>query len=215
MGISERGRKLAAVKKDDIIDAMEAVLQTKSYERVTVDEVAQAAEYSKKTVYAYFRSKDEIYLALLGRKFDLLYETLAAAAAGRRGTQKLAVLARAYYGFARVQPACMQDMIDFDETKFAADAGLADVMAHFRCETAKSFRLLEEAVREAEADGARIAGADAAGTAVWLWAGINGFLSLAGKKGAFVKGCCGQTADELFEAGLARVAALLEKRAET
>lgn len=200
MGISERNRKMTKIKMDEIIDGMEKALRSKSYDRLTIDDVAREAEYSKKTVYSYFRSKDEIRLALLNRKFNLLYEKLqdAIAGNGKRGIEKIVLLGRAYYGFAKEYPEYMQAIIDFEAKTPTGDPETDGMTERFNQETGKSFLLLEEAVKEAIQDKTIVGATDAASTAVLLWAGINGFITLACKKGEYIKSCCGKSVDELF-----------------
>lgn len=201
MGVAERNQKLTEVKKNEIIDGMEKALQSRSYDRLTIDDVAKEAEYSKKTVYSYFKSKDEIYLELLIRKFNLLYDTLqsAVAGSGERGVAKLLTLGRAYYGFAKEYPGYMQALIDFEGKKFTENAETNGMMGRFNEETGKSFLLLEEAIREGMQDNTIRSETDAKSLAVWLWAGINGFVSLAYKKGEYIKNCYGKSMDALFD----------------
>jgi AcrR family transcriptional regulator len=113
MGIIERSQKLNNVKKTDIIDGMEKALLSKSYDRLTIDDVAKEAEYSKKTIYSYFKSKNEIYLELLIRKFNLLYDALKNAidGSGKTGIEKMRVIGKAYYRFANEFPEYMQAII--------------------------------------------------------------------------------------------------------
>lgn len=192
---------MTEIKRDEIIDGMERALQSKNYDRLTIDDVAKEAEYSKKTVYSYFKSKDEIYLKLLNRKFNLLYEKLQSAitGSGKRGVEKIRLLGGAYYEFAKDFPEYMQAMIDFEAKKSTGNPETDRMLKRFNEETGKSFLLLEEALKEAMEDKAVMSGADAASTAILLWASINGFITLAYKKGEYIKNCYGKSMDELFD----------------
>jgi len=53
------------IRKNDIIIAAEKLFLTNSYNKTTMDDIAKEAEYTKKTIYSYFRSKDELYLLIL------------------------------------------------------------------------------------------------------------------------------------------------------
>lgn len=200
MGISERNQKLIEVKKNAIIDGMEKALRFKSYDRLTIDDVAKEAEYSKKTIYSYFTSKDEIYFDLLIQKFNLLYDTLQRAItdSGKRGIDKIMLLGWSYYGFAKDFPEYMQAIIDFEAKKPTGNSETDIILERFNRETGKSFLLLEEAIKEGIEDSTITAGTDTASTAILLWASVNGFISLACKKGEYIKSFCGKTMDELF-----------------
>ncbi len=52
---------LIKFNKDNILSAAKELFNTKGIEKTTMDDIAKKAEYSKSTVYVYFKSKDEIY----------------------------------------------------------------------------------------------------------------------------------------------------------
>lgn len=54
-------------KREQILSALAELAHTRGVYRVTVDELASRAGVSKRTIYRYFRSKDEIVEALLDR----------------------------------------------------------------------------------------------------------------------------------------------------
>lgn len=76
MGITERKLQEKEIKKKDIIDAAERVFFQKGYVNSSMDEVAKEAEFSKRTVYVYFSSKEEIYFEIMIRGYRLLLEML-------------------------------------------------------------------------------------------------------------------------------------------
>lgn len=52
---------LIKFNKENIINAAKELFIEKGIEKTTMDEIAKRAEYSKSTIYVYFKSKDEIY----------------------------------------------------------------------------------------------------------------------------------------------------------
>lgn len=201
MGIVERNQKLTDVKKNEIIDGMERALLSKSYDRLTIDDVAKEAEYSKKTIYSYFKSKMEIYLELLIRKFDLLYKKLSNAISSSeiRGLEKIKILGKAYDQFAREYPEYMQAMINFDTKQSSENVEERELNERFNKETEKSFLLLEEAVKEAIEDKEIPEKTDVVGAAIVLWSQINGFVTLSDKKGEYIQNNYKKSIDELFD----------------
>jgi len=204
MGLIERNQKVTAVKKDEIIDGIEKALQSKSYDKLTIDDIAKEAEYSKKTIYSYFRSKNEIYLELLIRKFNLLNDALqnAIANSDQKGVEKIKVLANAYYQFSKEFPEYMQAIINF-ETKQVADAPEEDKLKErFNQDTEKSFLLLMDAIKESIERNEIHLESDVVSTAILLWSNINGFIILDYKKGDFISSSYGKSLDELFDCNL-------------
>jgi AcrR family transcriptional regulator len=47
------------------------------YEQTMVDEIAEAAGYTKMTIYNYFDSKDDIFVAVVSEAYQKLYEIMA------------------------------------------------------------------------------------------------------------------------------------------
>ena len=69
-------------KSEQIISALADLSRTRGFYRVTVDELAAQAGVSKRTIYRYFRSKDEIVEALMEKfmntmagEFDRIMES--------------------------------------------------------------------------------------------------------------------------------------------
>jgi TetR/AcrR family transcriptional regulator len=64
MGIIERKEREKEQRRSDILDAAEKVFFKKGFEQATMDDVATQAELSKGTIYLYFKSKEELYIAI-------------------------------------------------------------------------------------------------------------------------------------------------------
>jgi AcrR family transcriptional regulator len=58
----------AAVTRDLLLSAAEHVLARVGYENAQVEEIAEAAGFSKGALYAHFKSKEELFLALYAAK---------------------------------------------------------------------------------------------------------------------------------------------------
>ncbi len=59
-----------------ILDAVDRLLARYGYQKMTVDDVAREAGVAKGTLYAYFRSKEDMALATIDRTIGLLVEEL-------------------------------------------------------------------------------------------------------------------------------------------
>ncbi len=69
-GLSRRERERQS-RREAILDAAERVYRLKG-PQATVDEIAEAAEVAKGTVYLYFTRKDDLFLLVICRGLDLL-----------------------------------------------------------------------------------------------------------------------------------------------
>ncbi len=59
-----------AARKEEIIRACEKLYQTMSFKEITLKEIGKETSFSRPTIYNYFQTKEEIFLAL----FELEYE---------------------------------------------------------------------------------------------------------------------------------------------
>lgn len=57
-------------RRNEIIDACEALYQTKGFREVTIKDISQETSFSRPSIYNYFETKEEIFLALLTREYD-------------------------------------------------------------------------------------------------------------------------------------------------
>jgi AcrR family transcriptional regulator len=76
MGITERKEREKEQRRNMIIDAAERIFFKKGIENSTMDDVADEAELSKGTLYLYFKSKEDIQLAIAMRGSEILKEMM-------------------------------------------------------------------------------------------------------------------------------------------
>ncbi|ORA20997.1 TetR/AcrR family transcriptional regulator [Mycobacterium arosiense] len=74
-----RTRPTRGEVRDRILDAASKVFAAEGFAGATIDAIGQAAGFTKGAVYSNFESKDELFLALLDREFELRGEQIATA----------------------------------------------------------------------------------------------------------------------------------------
>ena len=65
-----------AARKEEIISACEKLYQTMSFKDITLKEIGKETSFSRPTIYNYFETKEEIFLALFQREYDRWNEDL-------------------------------------------------------------------------------------------------------------------------------------------
>ena len=70
--------KLIAGRREEIINACEQLYQTMSFKEITLKEIGNVVPFSRPTIYNYFQTKEEIFLALYEREYDRWNEDLTA-----------------------------------------------------------------------------------------------------------------------------------------
>jgi len=67
-----------ARKREEIINACEQLYRTMSFREITLKEIGKITSFSRPTIYNYFETKEEIFLALFQREYDRWNEDLTA-----------------------------------------------------------------------------------------------------------------------------------------
>ena len=65
-----------AQRRDEIVAACEQLYQTMSFKDITLKEISTVTSFSRPTIYNYFQTKEEIFLALFEREYDRWNEDL-------------------------------------------------------------------------------------------------------------------------------------------
>ena len=60
-----------ARRREEIINACEQLYRTMSFREITLKEIGSITSFSRPTIYNYFETKEEIFLALFTREYDL------------------------------------------------------------------------------------------------------------------------------------------------
>lgn len=63
---------LEQFNRDNIIEAAKELFESKGVQETTMDDIATLADYSKSTIYVYFKSKEDIYNSIIGDSLDVL-----------------------------------------------------------------------------------------------------------------------------------------------
>ena len=61
-------------RKEEIISACAALYETMSFKDITLKDISQATSFTRTSIYNYFQTKEEIFLALLQRERDVLQD---------------------------------------------------------------------------------------------------------------------------------------------
>ncbi|OHD37902.1 MAG: hypothetical protein A2086_08910 [Spirochaetes bacterium GWD1_27_9] len=102
MGVSERREKEKIIRKNDIVQAAIKLFFEKGVENTTMDDIAKKAEYTKRTIYFYFNSKESILAAFLSKGYEIinnLVERYIFEVKDKNSIEKMFAVGRAYIYF--------------------------------------------------------------------------------------------------------------------
>ena len=69
---------LTAARKEEIIKACARLYETMSFREITIKEIGAATSFTRTSIYNYFETKEEIFLALLQREYEMWVEAMNA-----------------------------------------------------------------------------------------------------------------------------------------
>lgn len=75
-------------RRDEIINACAKLYETTSFKDLTIKDIGNVTSFTRTSIYNYFQTKEEIFLALIEREYDLWNEDLTAIL---DGNEKLSV----------------------------------------------------------------------------------------------------------------------------
>ena len=68
--------ELTEARREEIINACEELYKTKSFKEITLKEIGNVTSFTRTSIYNYFQTKEEIFLALLKREYELWIDSL-------------------------------------------------------------------------------------------------------------------------------------------
>ena len=63
--------ELTASRREEIVGACEKLYKTMSFKEITLKEISVETSFSRPSIYNYFQTKEEIFLALMQREYEL------------------------------------------------------------------------------------------------------------------------------------------------
>lgn len=203
MGITERKEKERLIRKNDIINAAEKVFFEKGFESATMDDIAKEAEFTKKTLYSYFKSKEELYFEIMLRGYKIINSVLdekLKEAASEKESKKIKVVGIAFINFKHQYPGYFKAIMDYQNREYDFREG-SDNSVIKRCYEAgqHSYKILKECVIRGIKTGEFSNKVDPEIVIFTLWSYVMGLIGLLDKKEEYIKNYYSKTITELTE----------------
>lgn len=191
MGLTERKRQEKEIKKNDIVDAAERVFFLKGYENSSMDEVAKEAEFSKRTVYVYFSSKEQIYFEIMIRGYKLLIEMLEnnfSEECPQTAKEELHCIFYTFFSFSEKHSHYFKSIMEYETKDSDEQTGVSDDSKEECYRLGEQvFGYLFNALEKGIHEGTLQSGLDSRKTALILWAFTIGVFNAGEKKCGYLK----------------------------
>jgi AcrR family transcriptional regulator len=150
--VANRREREQQMRREVIMTAAQKLFSQKGFELTTVDEIAGEAELGKGTIYSYFKSKDEIYIAILEKGLDLLRERMnGVIAEGKSATETLYGLYDTFIQYHRERRGLIETLfVQVDEQIFLH---LGDLVRGLKNKSSEWVEMVSRVLREGIAAG--------------------------------------------------------------
>jgi AcrR family transcriptional regulator len=185
--------------KDSISQAAEKLFFNKGVEKTTVDDIARAAEYSKATIYVYFRSKEDIYDYMVSNAMKLLLQQIKIGIdSGSNALEQYQEICAKLVDFSNEHPTYLQSLlkpIAFDEESRKKSPALEDIFATGELINEQIGIMINNGIKQ----GLFREDVQALPTGILFWSTLSSAIELANNKEDYILSRMGLAKQEFLE----------------
>ncbi len=176
MGIQERKERERMQRKEIFLDAALSLFQQNGIAETTMDHIAEKAEYSKGTLYQFFRSKEDIQYEVSIRGAEILNQKLRRSIDQKKsGLQNLESIGWAFISFSKEYEVYFDLFIMFQSIDMSKlNIPIEKVDQYFKEQS--PFTIIIKMVEEGIKDGSLRSDLNIVNTATTLWSQMLGLL---------------------------------------
>jgi AcrR family transcriptional regulator len=168
-----------SAKKEWILAKATEIFFEKGFEAVSMEEISQRAEVSKGSLYTYFKSKTELYMAVQLEGLTLLNQKMSAIFnSDLTGLKMLAQLGNYYIDFIDNNKGYFEAMNYFKDHKAYESVKDDSLIEACRINGLNAFNYLVRAIQIGIQDGSIRKDVNPQSMALQMWAGTSGLSNL-------------------------------------
>ncbi|GAE86696.1 TetR/AcrR family transcriptional regulator [Acetivibrio straminisolvens] len=100
MNTSSRREREKKARESEILAKAEELFLSKGFDNTSMDDLAKESQYTKRTIYKYFTSKEDLFYAVILRGYERLLAMIdSECSTGKTGFEKVKLACQAYYKF--------------------------------------------------------------------------------------------------------------------
>lgn len=190
-------------RKSEILDAAERIFFKKGFENSTMDDIALEAEFTKKTVYSYFKSKEDIYYEIMLRGYKILNcisKTMLEKEKSDSEICNIKILGKAFIKFSLEYKGYFKAIVDY-ENKYYANNVSDELYKKCDEEGEYTLNILKESIENGIKKGEITEKFASVDISLTLWSCVLGFANLIDKKEEYINKVYDRTASEVLENG--------------
>lgn len=205
MGRENKKEAVAALHRDRIMKAAETLFSEKGYAQTTIDDISKVSEYSRRTIYTYYESKDDILHHIIEKGLQTLKADIEYAVDNNDdfvvGYRAICMAMSQYH---KEYP----HSTDHVNRVYAANFDLSnasDTLKHIMCLGTEINKTLESFIETGKRSGVVRKNIVPMLTVYVLWSSINSLLTLADTKGQFICEQFSMSEDEFLDYGFKQI----------
>lgn len=204
---------VAALHREHILQAAEALFSEKGFDQTTIEDLSKRSEYSRRTIYAYYESKEDILHHIIEKGLITLKADLQSAISGEGDFQaRCKAICAAMVKYQTECPHSLENVLKAKADSLQMQTPSQTVQSILRLGTEIN-ALLEAFLLEGQAEGVLRPALLPMMTVYVLWSSLTAFITLMQTKGAFLCRQFQLSEDELYAYGFRQIAnSILEER---
>jgi len=213
MGRQNKKESVAALHKESIMSAAEKLFLEKGVASTTVDDIANASEYSKRTIYAYYTNKDDILYHVVLKGLVRLKQDLTEALLGQDDfLEQYRAICCAMEKYQARNPQSSNSVNQMKTGDIDINA-LPPAVVKILEAGAEINALLAGYIERGKRQGIVRADVEPMKTVYVMWGSITSLLSLAQNKGEFLEKEFSASTESFLEYGYKQIInSILEQR---
>ncbi|MGN0735462.1 MAG: TetR/AcrR family transcriptional regulator [Anaerovoracaceae bacterium] len=205
MSRENKKENIASLHRKTILEASEKLFIEKGFGETTISDISAASGYSRRTIYAYYLSKEDILHHIIAHGLSSLkndIETCMAESGDfiKRCRSICAAMKKYYEGC----PLSAEKVITAETVKIAPEA-LTPAVRDILKLGDEINGLLAGFIEDGKSSGAVRSDVEPMPTVYILWSSISSLLTLTGTKGSFLTRSLSCTCDEFLEYGFRQI----------
>lgn len=205
MGRENKKAAIAAFHRVQITQAAEALFSEKGFEQTTIEDISRASEYSRRTIYAYYESKDDILHHIIEGGLQSLEKDIESALENNRGfMERYKAICLAMVKYQTECPHSLDGVIKAKSPELDP-ASLSDTVKRILNLGTRINGLIAGFVQQGKEDGIIRQNVQPLLSVYIMWSSLTSFITLVQTKGQFICGQLGLSQDELYDRGFRQI----------
>lgn len=205
MGRENKKEAVAALHREQIINAAERIFSEKGFAQTTIADISNASEYSRRTIYAYYESKEDILHHIIAKGLLILKCDIESILLSNSDfLAHYFAICNAMKKYQIECPHSLKNVTGAKTNKLNLN-NLSPVVTQILSLGTEINTLLAEFIQSGIEQGVVLQEIIPLQTVYILWSNITALLTLVQTKGAFIAKSFSMTEDAYLEYGLKQI----------